>query len=229
MTIGFKVTGLVLVGALAGCATAPNGQYLQQQVNSGAEPCNALAASVGGAILGALLGGSKNRAAGAVAGGAIGAAACLAVNYRATQVKSAQQVNQEFQRTNGGLLPDHATVVRFDSRFDPTNTVRPGGSSNLVSYIEVAQGRDGVQPNIEEEVTLFGPDGTQLKRVRKAASSGGTAGAFQTQFSFAMPQGIPQGVYPFKTALYLNGQMVKDGQAQLQVVSISGDTFLATR
>ena len=45
-------------------------------------------------------------------------------------------------------------------------------------------------------------------------------GAFQLQFSFAMPEGAPQGVKPFKTALYLNGQKVRYAQPQLQVVFI---------
>jgi hypothetical protein len=230
MKILSKAIGLTLAATLAGCATTPPPYQAETQLTGGDDAgCNTVAAAAVGALFGALLGGGDHRGAGAALGGAIGAATCLAVNYRTTQVKSAQQVNREYISSNGGSLPEHATLVRFDSRFHPTNTLQAGGSSALVSYIEVATGRDGVQPKIAEEVTLFGPDGKQLKTMRKAASSGATAGAFQTQFQFTMPQGIPQGVYPFKTALYLDGRKVSEGHAELQIVSTESEITLAAR
>jgi len=217
-------TLVALVSAVL--AVAPTSVALSQQGNDqngggrggDRDPCNAVAAAIGGAVLGALLGGGKHRAGGAAIGAAAGAAGCLAVNYHARQVKTAQQVNQEFQNAHGGQPPVHATVVRYETRFDPTDKVQAGGSSNLSSYIEVAAGADGVQPVIEEEITLYDPDGKALKTVRKPANAAGATGGFQTQFSFTMPAGVMQGVYPFKTALYVNGTQVQGATATLQVV-----------
>jgi hypothetical protein len=208
---------LVVVAGLAAPAMA-------QQQGSGPEdskPCHTPAAAVAGALIGALLGGKKHRAAGAAVGGALGAAACVAVNYRARQVKTAQQVAQDFQSKNGGL-PAHSTAVRYDTRFDPVNRIQPGGSSSLDSYIEVVPGADGVQPTVEEEITLVGPDGKQIKSVRKSANQTASAGAFETQFAFTLPRGVPEGVYQFKCTLLLNGQSAGESTQALQVVSDAG-------
>jgi hypothetical protein len=220
-----KATVAVVIAGLAGCAA--NGPRQNTAAATGSDPCNATAAAIGGALIGALLAGKNNRGVGAVAGGAIATAGCMAVNYRAAQVKTAQQVNQEYLRRNGSL-PEHATLVRYDTRFEPSDKIRAGGSSNLLSYIEVAQGSDGVRPKIEEEITLYGPDGKPLKTVRKQPNQGGSAGAFQGQFAFQMPEGVPQGVYPFKTALFLNGGQVSSSQAGLQVVLSTGGAMLAS-
>lgn len=221
MKISVKLVIPTLMLMLSSAVTGP--AYSQQPFGraGGSEPCHTPIAAIGGALIGALLGGRKHRLAGAAVGGSVGAAACLAVNYHARQVKSAQQTDEDFRGTHGGNLPAHAVVVRYDTRFDPVATIKQGGSSNLDSYIEVAEGTDGVQPTVEEQITLIAPNGKQLKSIRKQASTGATAGAFETQFAFTMPQGVAEGEYQFKTALLLNGQDVRDTSLPLQVVSSS--------
>jgi LEA14-like dessication related protein len=54
--------------------------------------------------------------------------------------------------------------------------------------------------------------------MRKPANSNGQGGEFQTQFAFKMPDGVQQGIYNFKTAVYLNNVKMQEGSAQLQVV-----------
>ncbi len=188
-------------------------------------PCNTVASALGGALLGALLGGKGHRAGGAAIGGALAGAACMAVNFRSKQVKTAQQVDADYARNNGGTTPTQATLVRFDTRFEPTDRIQAGGTSNLNSYIEVADGTDGVHPNLEEEITLVSPDGKPLKTVRKPATA--AAGGFLTQFSLTLPQGVTQGVYPIHAALYMNGQKVSETDTGLQVVMTLAQTRLA--
>src|SRR5271167_682048 len=124
-----KVALTILCAALALVVAPANSQQTGAPQSAPASvTCNTAAAAIGGALLGSLLGGKKNRVAGAAIGGSFGAAACLAVNYHARQTKSAQQVNQEFQQAHGGSLQPHATLVRYDTKFDPTDRVQPGGS-----------------------------------------------------------------------------------------------------
>lgn len=200
----------------------PASAQQSSNANTTDKPCSTPAAAIGGALLGALLGGKKHRVAGAAVGGALGAATCVAVNYHSRQVKSAQEVDQEYQRANGGAMPEHASLIRYDSHFNPANRIVAGGSTSLDSYIEVARGSDGVEPRVEEAITLVGPDGKTVKSFTKQASQAASAGAFETQFALTMPEGVPEGTYEFHTSLLLNGQAVHDSVLPLQVISGNG-------
>lgn len=223
MKIAPMTITLSIAVAIAAMATAPVMSQQQYSQNDGSQskPCNTAGAAVAGALIGALLGGKNNRGRGAAIGGAVGAIACVSINYHARQVKTAQQVSQEYQNQNGGNLPQQSALLQYQTRINPGNRIQPGQSSSLDSDIEVVQGTDGVKPVIEEEITLIGPDGKQLKNVRKPANEGSAAGAFQTQFAFTLPQGVQEGNYQFKTVLYMNGQPVRDSQLPLQVVNAS--------
>ena len=204
-----------LIAMLLG-ASVPTGAHASDD-----EPCSTGGAAVGAALVGALLGGKHHRVQGAVVGGAAGALACMAVNYQAKQVKTAQQASQDYQSANGGMLPTHAEVVAYQTRLDPATAVQPGVESNLVSNIEVAQGSDGVQPAIEQQFSLADPDGKTQKTFRKAASQSAAAGAFQTSVAINLPKGVKEGTYQFRTSLYVNGQDVRDTQVPMQVVASS--------
>jgi hypothetical protein len=194
-----------------------------------ADPCNAVGAAALGALAGALLAGRNHRLAGAAVGGGLGAAACLAYNYHSQQVKTSDQVAADFEAHHHGQLPVQATVARYETKFDPSNQIKPGTGANLNSFIEIVPGSDGVAPVLEEEINMYGPDGKLLRTAKKPANTNGQAGDYQTQFSFKLPEGVPQGVYAFKTSLYLNGQKVQDGGADLQVVSLDLARPLASR
>jgi len=78
-------------------------------------------------------------------------------------------------------------------------------------------GTDNPNPKVEQAIALYGPDGTPAGNARKAASQGG-GGAFATSFKFSMPQGIPQGVYPVKSQVFVDGQPAGNNEARFQVV-----------
>lgn len=181
--------------------------------------CNAPAAAIIGAVMGGLLGGGKNRAGGAVIGAAIASLACVAFNYQATQTKTAQQAQDDYKTQNGGQLPEQAVVSHYETKIEPSDQVKPGTKTTLSSSIEVVNGAAGATPTIEEEVTLFDPDGKQIKQIRKVINKDGGAGEFNSSFSFTLPEGVKQGVYPIRTALYLNGQQASTGQTQFTVAN----------
>ena len=53
------------------------------------------------------------------------------------------------------------------------------------------------------------------------------SGAFKGGFTIPMPEGVPQGVYPVKTALYLNNARVAGQDSRLQVVQAGASAVLA--
>ncbi|MEI6300402.1 MAG: glycine zipper domain-containing protein [Betaproteobacteria bacterium] len=205
---------------VTGCST-PGGTTGVAGDSAGDE-CNPGLALAAGALLGALLGDGNNRVRGAAIGAGLASLACVAWNYNVKQSKSAAQVQQEYRNTNAGPLPTQTTLQRYDARFEPTATVTPGGKLTVVSNIDVLQGTANPMAAVEEELTLVLPDGSEKKMRKKAESIRGTGG-YTTSFSIPMPQGVPQGVYPVRTALFLNGTQAGSKNLQMQVVSLPND------
>ncbi|MBC7415306.1 MAG: hypothetical protein H7327_10275 [Herminiimonas sp.] len=216
MLLTRRAPALAVVVALIVSACAAPGPDGTPSAGLGFD-CNPAVAAGLGAVVGGLIGGGTNTVRGAALGAGLGALACVALNYQAQQVKTAKQVQDEYKVAHRGMLPEQSTLVRYDTSFTP-NTVRPGQKAQTASYIEVAAGTRDATPTVEEELTVYKPDGTVAKTVRKPVSSTNGSGGFKGSFAIPMPEGVPQGVYPLKTALYLNGKRVGGQDGKLQVV-----------
>lgn len=214
-----RLISSVVLAALCvtGCA-APGGK-VGEAAGPTSDECNPLAAAAIGALAGALLGSGKNRVRGSALGAGLASLACVAWNYNVRQTKSAAQVQQEFRNANQGQLPTQTKVQNYDTRFEPNAAVASGGKLTVVSTIDVVQGTANPMTVVEEELTLVRPDGSEVKSRKKADAIRGTGG-YATTFSMNMPQGVPQGVYPVRTALFINGAQVGSKSLQMQVVSI---------
>ena len=74
---------------------------------------------------------------------------------------------------------------------------------------------------IEEQIVIFDNEDTtkELKSLTKVVN-GETkrAGRYANEFSFTLPEGLPQGVYPIKTTLLLNGKTAKASSNDIQLV-----------
>lgn len=218
------VAALIAIVGIVGCATPGGG--LDKTASAETGECNPGIAAAAGAIIGALIGGGNNRVRGAALGAGLASLACVGWNYNVRQTKSAEQVQEEYKAANSGELPTESTVVRYDTRFDPTAYVTRGGKMTVVSNIEVIQGTSDSNLIIEEELTLVRPDKSEVKS-RKRANANQSTGGFATTYSMTMPQGVPQGVYPVRTALYVNGKQVAEKDMQMQVVRIQNGDILA--
>jgi len=207
-----------------GCATPGGGG---NQASGGAsDQCNPGIAALAGAAVGGLLAQGNNRVRGAALGAGLASLACVAWNYNVKQTKTAEQAQTEYKAANLGQLPERSKVTRYETRFDPSAKVPPGGKLTVVSIIEVVQGTKDQKPLLEEELTLVRPDGSEVKSRKKANENQG-AGAYLTSYSMTMPTGVPQGVYPVKTALFMNGEKVASKDMSMQVVSLPSGEMVA--
>jgi hypothetical protein len=206
------IAGATVTAMMAGCAT-----------NGGPSPlanisCNPAIAAVAGGVFGAVVTGG-NKFAGAAIGAGVAALICAAVDYEAKQIKTAQQAQADYKSAHNGRLPDQASLVKYTTSFTPSS-ISAGDKATLNSYIEVVKGKqDAAEPVIEEEATIYKPDGTVAKSVRKPVAKTASAGAFSSSFTIPMPQGVPQGAYPVKSTLYVNGNEVAERKVTLQVVA----------
>ena len=213
---GKPALAAIAVAALAtACATQQSGSAPTADAFSG--ECNPLVTGGIGALIGAIAGGDKHRGTGAATGAAIGALACVAYNYYTKQTKSAQQVTDEYKAKNKGTLPASATVTRFNVQVAPSSKIQAGNAVNVASNIEVVPGSSNPRPTIEQEIALYSPDGAEAAKARKPASQA-SGGAFETSFKFSLPQGVPQGIYPVKSQLYVDGRPAAGTDTRFQVV-----------
>lgn len=212
--------GLAVCVAVSGCVTtsgAGNG-VANSGTAANSDDCNAGLMTLGGAVVGGLLAKGSNRVRGAALGAGLAGLACMAWNYQAKQTRTAQQVQQDYRQANRGRMPERAQVVFYESRITPAAQVRPGGQVMLNSDITVVGGaHDAVLPVVEEEMTLIRPDGKRVVS-RKVVNEGQGAGGYQSSFTLSMPKGVPDGEYPIKTALYLDGKQIDTRDLSLQVV-----------
>lgn len=139
------------------------------------------------------------------------------IGYTTEQTQSDDEVAKDYERKHGDL-PANARVSSYRTEIQPGDSVRPGTEVKVRSWIEVTPGRSGNRPVIEERLTIWDNEDNSvaLKSMTKAA--GERAGAFRGEFTFTLPEGLPQGVYPVSTDLMLNGERVGDQKHGLQLV-----------
>lgn len=205
-----RLAALATLGAfLCGCASSSD--------DSGGG-CNPLLGAGIGAVIGALVGQGNDRVKVGAAGAAVGALACVAYNYYSKRVKSSEQVSNEYAAQKGAV-PAQATISKFETQVVPASSVKAGSTVKVQSYIEVVAGTQQSSPAVEQEVSVYAPDGRLVRSAKKPANQGAGGGGFQTSFEVAMPQGVPQGSYTVKSELYLDGHAEAKADTQFQIVA----------
>ena len=208
---------------LSGCAVQKNANGVYESTGG----CNPAAMALFGAILGAAAAGNNNRAQGAVVGGAIGGLACLAWNYKAQQTKTAAQVNSEYKVVNSGNLPANPTLVGYIVAPDPSNTLAAGSPMVVRSQIKVVEGKQSNAQIVIEEQMIISHNGKEIANARKRANDGNGAGEYATRFQLNLPSGVPQGYYPVRTVLYVDGKVVASRNLDVQVVMLESGEKVA--
>lgn len=146
----------------------------------------------------------------------------MIIGYTTVQTSSEKEVSDEYTRENGSL-PETMTLASYRTEILPASAVRPGTKVIVKSYIEVVPGRNGKQAQIDEKLTIWDNEDNSvaLKSMTKQAGEG--AGGFRGEFSFTLPEGLPQGVYPVSTSLLMDGEWIQDQNHKLQLVFVTQD------
>lgn len=144
----------------------------------------------------------------------------MIIDYSSEQTRSDEEVSKEYEKENGAL-PENTTVSSYHTEILPGPSVTPGTKVIVKSVIAVIPGKNGAVARIEESLTIFDSEDTSLvlkSMTKPAGQSSGLGGEFNGEFTFALPEGMPQGVYPIRSTLTLNGELVGDSSHELQLV-----------
>ncbi|MBV1909851.1 MAG: hypothetical protein KUG78_11055 [Kangiellaceae bacterium] len=155
---------------------------------------------------------------------AIGVAAKLiydmVVDYQSKQINDEGEVVDRYIE-NHGALPAQPVLVNYESNIKPGEVVTAGNDISIQSKLEVVRGADSRTVEIQEKITIFdNEDNTkELKSLTKVVNTESKkSGAFENEFTFKLPKGMPQGVYPVRTIVIVDGKEQPAKNSQMQLV-----------
>lgn len=155
---------------------------------------------------------------------AVGVAAKLIhdmiIEYRSSQTKPEDQVVQEYKKTHP-TLPAEPEVIAYTSNIKPGEVVKAGKDVLIVSSLVVVPSATSKTVDIQEKIDIHDNEKNDqvLKSLTKAVNEKTKkSGAFNNEFKFTLPVGMPQGVYPIKTQVLVNGKAAKPTNNKMQLV-----------
>lgn len=144
----------------------------------------------------------------------------MVIEHRASKVADEDGVVADYKKQNDAL-PEKPVASVYKTSTLPGSVVQPGKKVLIQSDIVVVPGRNEPQTLIQEKLAIYdNEDNTkELKSLTKDVNEGTKrAGHYTNEFSFTLPEGLPQGIYPIKTTLLLNGEETQSSSADIQLV-----------
>lgn len=144
----------------------------------------------------------------------------MVIEHRANKVADEEGVVADYKKENEAL-PEKPVASVYKTSTLPGSVVQPGKKVQIQSDIVVVPGRNDQQTLIQERLAIYdNEDNTkELKSLTKDVNEGTRrAGHYTNEFSFTLPEGLPQGIYPIKTTLLLNGEESQTSNADIQLV-----------
>ena len=144
----------------------------------------------------------------------------MVIKSRSERIAKEEQIAEEYKAKNKNL-PAEPIATEYVTKTLPGNVVTPGNEVIIQSNIVVVPGTQQKTALIEERIAIYdNEDNTkELKNFTKPVNEETkTGGRYQNEFAFTLPEGLPQGVYPIKTELLLNGKVVNNSDNDIQLV-----------
>lgn len=144
----------------------------------------------------------------------------MVIKHRSERISKEGQVAEEY-KTQNNTLPAEPVATEYTTKTLPGSVVEPGKEVIVQSDIVVVPGTKKKTALIEESIIIYdNEDNTkELKSFTKPVNEKSKRGGrYQNEFSFTLPEGLPQGVYPIKTELLLNGKVVDTSNNDIQLV-----------
>lgn len=211
---------------VSGCAT-PGGGSGNASADNKNTAARCAAFGVGGALLGAVIGGKNAAVKGALAG----LAACAVVEIASRQTKPSEVVDQQYRSSNRNQLPATAKIDAYTTSVSPNGVAKAGDAIRVQSTIRAISGVREPVTEVKEQLVVYAPSGEEFKRGEKKVNDSTGSGEYENAFTLRLPDGAPQGVYTFKTQIFLNGKpaLVRESNVQIASVDARANPAIAAR
>jgi len=156
----------------------------------------------------------------------------MVIEHESKQVNDESDVVDKYKKSHEGL-PNEPVLVSYESSIMPGGVVKAGDDVSIVSSLEVVRSATSRDVKIEEMITIYDNEDNEkeLKSLTKVINEKTNAsGAFENEFTFKLPKGMPQGIYPVKTTVLLDGRALAPVNAEMQLVQnveVSAEYLLA--
>jgi hypothetical protein len=211
----FSIFSAVATAGLALCVGLQ--QPAQAQTSAPTNPCSTVKTAAVGALLGAALGKftHHNALKGAALGGAVGALACVTINYQSRRTQSAEQIRQTNPQTSNNA---QAVVTQYQVQVNPAN-LPSGQEVSVTTSMDVLSGTQEPVQNLSVRYTLLDSNGNNQQTFTKSVDSVDAAGGgYQSTVSFTPPQGVPRGIYAVHADLLVNGVSRSSQNASYRII-----------
>jgi len=144
----------------------------------------------------------------------------MVVDYQSKQVNDEGEVVDRYKKIHGSL-PAEPVLVKYQSSIQPGEVVTAGNDISILSTLEVVRSASSRNLDIKERITIYDNEDNskELKSLTKVVNQKtNTSGAFQNEFTFKLPKGMPQGVYPVKTTVIVDGKSFTPVNSQMQLI-----------
>lgn len=152
----------------------------------------------------------------------------MVVDYEVEQTRTGEDVLEQYSEETG-TRPLRTFVSSYQCWMSPSDSARPGQEVVIRSVVEIIRGSKGGRVRVEERLTIYDNEDwdnalTEMtKPLGRGASDGGE---LRGEFTFTLPEGMPQGVYPVRMEVLLDGEEVGDRSFQLQLVMLDDGSLL---
>lgn len=155
---------------------------------------------------------------------AIGIAAKLiydmVVDYESKQINDEREVVERYKKAHGSL-PSQPVLVNYESTIKPGGVVTAGYDISIQSKLEVVRSAASRNVDIQEKIIIFDNEDNskELKSLTKVVNKAtNSSGAFANEFTFKLPKGMPQGIYPVQTTVIVDGKAFAPVNSQMQLI-----------
>lgn len=144
----------------------------------------------------------------------------MVIDHRTKKVADEEGVIADYKHQHEDL-PEKPLASVYNTSTLPGSVVQPGKKVLIQSDIVVVPGRAQKEMLIQERMAIFDNEdhSKELKSLTKDVNDDTRrAGHFTNEFSFTLPEGLPQGVYPIRNTLLLNGEEAQSANNDIQLV-----------
>lgn len=142
----------------------------------------------------------------------------MVIDYRSKQVANDKEVAMEYVNRYG-KMPDNNAVMDYSTKISSNGVVQADSPVNVETNFSVVVGKKSKMVVVEERLDIFDVDQSEepFSSLTKSVHKG-KGGSYENSFNFTLPKGFPQGVYPIKTSLIVDGKVAEQSDNGMQVV-----------